>query len=85
MVKASRMRFAASLSMSVLEWLDKTIKQNKNRDDRWPRIGWGGAAQLSRGVRGTSRRVPAAVQVFFLRGFPVAAFGLWSLSAPSSW
>ena len=29
MVKASRMRFAASLSMSVLEWLDKTIKKIK--------------------------------------------------------
>ena len=62
----------------------KRTSQRTLRDDRWPQIGWGGATRLTRGVRGTSRRVPAAVQVFFFRGFRVAAFGLWSLSAPSS-
>ena len=35
--------------------------------------------------RQTSTGVPVAARVFILSSFPVAAFGLWSLSAPSSW
>ena len=32
-----RMRFAASLSVSVLEWPDKTIKKRKSQQLPWPR------------------------------------------------